>query len=76
MDDILNRSIPSTSSNAFTKSKKVYFPLSPKSPMFTPVSTISLVPVSAMRFAFSTTFSTVSLLLAPRANGIVQKVHE
>ena len=75
IEDILNLSMPSTSLRAFIKSKKVcsLTPfLKPKSPMFTPVKTISLTPLFAISLAAFTTFSIVSERLAPRASGIVQ----
>ena len=75
IEEILNLSIHSKSSKAIIKSKKVTsrFPfLNPKSPIFTPVKTISFIPLSAISLAALTTFSMVSERLAPRAKGIVQ----
>ena len=59
-------------SNACMSSKNVSPVLRPKSPVFTPVSTISLAPLA---IAFSATFIVSAIeafRLRPRANGIVQ----
>jgi hypothetical protein len=47
----------------------------PKSPILTPVKTISLTPFSAISTAFLRMFSTVSLRLLPLACGMVQNEH-
>ena len=64
----------STSSNAFTSSKKFSPVVFPKSPMFTPVSTISFPPSAPPGAACFTNDSMVPLRLRPRANGMVQYV--
>ena len=77
IEEILNRSMFSTLSNALIKSKKVsLFPFSRtggrKSPIFTPVKTISFTPLLAISLAAFTTFVMLSERLAPLANGMVQ----
>ena len=72
MDEIRIRLIPSTASKALIKSKKVSPVDFPKSPIFTPVKMISLIPDVAI-FSASFTKSVIFLfLLFPRASGIVQ----
>ena len=56
------------------KSKNDSLDPAPKSPIFTPVSTISFVSVCAIFSAIFMVFSIVPLLLIPLALGIVQKV--
>ena len=78
IDDILIRLSASISSKEFIKSKKVcrcfLFPNSPfpKSPILTPVRTISLIPVEVILIACLIIFCKLSLLEIPRAFGIVQ----
>ena len=69
------RSTPFTLSNSFIKSiNDSSLPL-PKSPMFTPVKTISFLPELAILFAALTMENIFPLLLLPRASGIVQNEH-
>ena len=75
--------MPSTSSNFFTNSKNVcscfLLPNSPlpSSPIFTPVKTISLIPLDEISLALLITFSKVSLLEIPLAKGeFGNKKHE
>ena len=58
---------PSTASKARTRSIKRSPVVFPKSPMFTPVSTISLPPSAAAALACSTKEAIVGLRLKPRA---------
>ena len=67
-----NLLIPSTASKAFIRSKKVSFVLTPKSPMFTPVNTISFPPSLAACSAWATNEAIVGFRENPRAKGIVQ----
>ena len=80
MEEIRYLGIFVSCSKAFSKSKKFsvcFFPpssLLPKSPKLMPVNTISFTPLLASACASVTTFSMRSLLLFPRAIGMVQKV--
>ena len=69
------RAMPSTRSSASIRSRKVS-PSLPKSPMFTPVSTISRTPEAAISRASATVSATVPLRLRPRARGMVQKLQK
>ena len=72
MDETRRRFKPSTFSKACNNWKKFSPVLAPKSPVFTPVSTISFMPLATISSACLTTFAMVSLRLAPRAKGMVQ----
>ena len=63
---------PSRLSNAYMSSKNVSLVLRPKSPVFTPVNTISLAPSAIAFWATSTVSAIEALRLRPRAKGIVQ----
>ena len=54
MEDILYRSMPSTSFRALSRSRKVSPVVLPKSPVFTPVITISFIPEAAIWRACAT----------------------
>ena len=69
---IRKRSMPSTLSKALTKSKKLSPVVLPKSPMFTPVNTISFPPSAAASSACFTSDSILGLRENPRAKGMVQ----
>ena len=75
IEEILIRLISFTRSNSFIKSKKDSLFLFPKSPMFTPVRTISLLPDFTISFAAFIVADIDPLLLLPLANGIVQNEH-
>ena len=64
--------MPSTSFNAFSRSRKLSPLFLPKSPVLTPVSTISRTPDAAILFASSTASAMEMLLLLPLAKGTVQ----
>ena len=72
MDEILYLSIPSTSFNALSNSRKLSPVVLPKSPVFTPVSTTSFTPFAAISRAIFTHSQMGIFLLLPRANGTVQ----
>ena len=72
MDDILYLSIPSTAFRALSRSRKLSPVVFPKSPVFTPVRTISLMPCEAISSACATTVSMGMFLLSPLAYGTVQ----
>ena len=72
MDEILYLSIPSTSFRRFSRSRKDSPVVFPKSPVLTPVSTISLMPVAAISFACEMISAMGMFLLAPLAYGTVQ----
>ena len=65
-------SIPLTRSNLQISSLKFLLFLSLKSPIFTPVITISLTPFDTINSAFLIIFSILSHRLLPLASGIVQ----
>ena len=62
-----NRLMPSTLSKAFTKSINLSCVVSPKSPMLTPVKTISLPPSAAASSACLISDEIVGFLENPRA---------
>ena len=74
IDEIRILSISLSISILLIKSKNDSLDPAPKSPIFTPVSTISFVSVCAIFSAIFMVFSIVPLLLIPLALGIVQKV--
>ena len=65
-------SMPFTSLRAFSRSRKVSPVLRPKSPVFTPVSTISLMPLAAISSACFTAWHIGMFRLLPLAYGTVQ----
>ena len=72
MDEILYLSMPSTLSRALRRSMKLSPVLFPKSPVFTPVRTISFTPDAAISSACTTMSATGMFLLLPLAYGTVQ----
>ena len=72
MDDIRYLSIPSTPSSAWSRERKLSPVLRPKSPVFTPVRTISRIPLEAISRASLTASHTGMFRLRPLANGTVQ----
>ena len=67
MEDILYLSMPSTSLRAFRRSRKLSPVLFPKSPVFTPVRTISFMPSAAISLAWATMSFIGMLRLRPLA---------
>ena len=68
--------MPSTLSSACTRSINFSPVVLPKSPMFTPVSTISLPPSRAASSACATSEAMVGFREKPLAYGIVQYVQK
>ena len=67
MLEIRYLSMSGTSFSAFSRSRKLSPVVRPKSPVFTPVSTISFTPSAAIFRAFSTHSAMGTLRLRPRA---------
>ena len=67
MLDMRYLSMPGTASSACSSSRKLSPVVRPKSPVFTPVSTISFTPSAAIFRAFSTHSAMGTLRLRPRA---------
>ena len=72
MEEIRYRSIPSTAFSAFSRSRNDSPVVRPKSPVFTPVSTISRMPEAAISRAWRTASQMGMFRLRPRAKGTVQ----
>ena len=72
MLEMRNRSMPLTPSSASTSWVNVSPVERPKSPMFTPVKTISLPPCAATSSACATIDAIEPLRERPRAMGMVQ----